>query len=76
MIETQTYPASLQTTSRRLRFLRRHPNIASGNWGRDYETGMSHAYEYALRLLLDEFHIKGDDWFQLMYGPQGEDSDD
>ena len=75
---TQTIPAELHTTARRLRYLRRYPNPVSGNWGDDYKTGMAHGYEYALRVLLDEFHIYGDDWnnwYALMYGPQGEDPD-
>ena len=72
---TQTYPACLHTLARRLRCLRRYPNHASGQWGTDYTTGMAHAYDYALRVALDEFHINGDDWFGLMYGPQGEDPD-
>lgn len=74
-MSTQTYPACLNTLARRLRSLRRYPNHASGQWGEDYTTGMAHAYEYALRILLDEFHISGDDWFALMYGPQREDPD-
>ena len=74
---TQTYPACLHTLARRLRCLRRYPNHASGNWGEDYTTGMAHAYDYALRVLLDEFHIDTTSscWFALMYGPQGEDPD-
>ena len=69
---THTIPACLHTLARRLRYLRRYPNPADGNWGKDYTTGMAHGYEYALRVLLDEFHISGDDWWYLMYGPQSE----
>lgn len=75
---TQTYPACLHTAARRLRWLRRNPNHAYGlQSGDDYNAGMAHAYEYALRVLLDEFHIQRTDnkWFELMYGPQGEDPD-
>lgn len=38
---------------------------------------MAHGYEYALRVLLDEFHIHPSKncWFELMYGPQNEDPD-
>lgn len=32
------------------------------------------AYEYALRVLIDEFSL-GDDFHSLFYGPQGEDPD-
>ena len=74
----QPYPAELHTAARRLRWLRRDPNHAYGvRSNEDYNTGMAHGYEYALRVLLDEFHIKSDrdSWYLLMYGPQGEDPD-
>lgn len=36
---------------------------------------MAHAYEYALRVILDEFCIKDGEWHTAMYGPQSEDQD-
>jgi len=36
---------------------------------------MSSAYEYALRVILDEFGITEGEWFAHMYGPQLEDQD-
>lgn len=72
----QSYPAELHTAARRLRWLRRNPNHAYGvRSNEDYNTGMAHGYEYALRVLLDEFHINDNRWYALMYGPQGEDPD-
>lgn len=35
---------------------------------------MAYAYEYALRVLIDEFGAQAD-WAELFYGPQGEDPD-
>lgn len=74
---TQTYPAELYTSARRLRWLRRNPNHSYKvtGWGDDYNEGMAHGYEYALRILLDEFHIPQSDnaWFELMYGKEADD---
>mgnify|MGYP006266672961 CR=1 FL=1 len=67
--------ASLATTARRLRYLRRHPNpftYQSNN--EQVRLGMAYAYEYALRVLIDEFGA-ADQWHELFYGPQGEDPD-
>ena len=73
--------ACLGTTARRLRYLRRHPNTEY--WVKDkddaigeaFNKGMSSAYEYALRVILDEFGITEGEWFAHMYGPQLEDQD-
>ncbi len=65
----------LSTLSRRLRHLRRYPNPCSGCGGDQYKLGMAHAYEYALRVVLSEFQLTGDDWAAHMYGPQNEDPD-
>jgi hypothetical protein len=35
---------------------------------------MAYAYEYALRVLIDEFDAQAE-FHQLFYGPQSEDSD-
>lgn len=67
--------ACLHTTARRLRFLRRHPNPYIGQQSPTYCQGMAHAYEYALRVILDEFCIKDGEWHTAMYGPQSEDQD-
>lgn len=72
-MKKQTIPAELHTAARRLRWLRRNPKFAYGLYASDeYRSGVAHGYEYALRVLLDEFHIKGDPWWELMYGPQHE----
>ena len=60
---TVNMQACLHTTARRLRSYRRFADSARE----------SVAYEMALRVLLDEFFIEGDQWHALMYGPQGED---
>ena len=66
--------ACLGTTARRLRYLRRHPNteywVKDDAIGEAFNKGMSSAYEYALRVILDEFGITEDEWFAHMYGPQ------
>jgi len=67
--------ASLQTAARRLRFLRRHPNPYSYQANNEQiRLGMAYAYEYALRVLIDEFGASAD-FHSLFYGPQGEDPD-
>ena len=71
--------ACLSTTARRLRYLRRHPNteywVKDDAIGEAFNKGMSSAYEYALRVILDEFGITEGEWFAHMYGPQLEDQD-
>lgn len=67
--------ASLATAARRLRYLRRHPNPFSYQANNEQvKLGMAYAYEYALRVLIDEFSAT-DQWHALFYGPQGEDPD-
>lgn len=68
-------PAALRTAARRLRYLRRYPNSHSYQSQRpDIRLGMAYAYEYALRMLIDEFGAAAD-FVELFYGPQGEDPD-
>lgn len=71
--------ACLSTTARRLRYLRRHPNtecwVRNDSQGEAFNRGMASAYEYALRVVLDEFGITDGEWFAHMYGPQLEDQD-
>ena len=73
-MKTQSIPAELHTAARRLRWLRRNPKHAysTKTWSDEYNLGMAQGYEYALRILLDEYHIKGNHWYDLMYGPMGE----
>ena len=67
--------AALQTTARRLRYLRRCPNSFSYHSDNPQVClGMAVAYEYALRILIDEFGA-GDSFHALFYGPQNEDPD-
>lgn len=73
--ETVAVPAALRTAARRLRYLRRYPNPFSYQSQRpDIRLGMAYAYEYALRVLIDEFGATAD-FAALYYGPQGEDPD-
>lgn len=67
--------AALATAARRLRYLRRYPNPFSyQSHNEQVKLGMAYAYEYALRVLIDEFGAT-DQWQALFYGPQGEDPD-
>jgi hypothetical protein len=67
--------ASLATAARRLRYLRRHPNPSSYHADSPaVRLGMAYAYEYALRVLIDEFGQQ-DSFHSLFYGPQNEDPD-
>lgn len=73
--QTANVPAALRTAARRLRYLRRYPNPFSYQSQRpDIRLGMAYAYEYALRMLIDEFGAQAD-FAALFYGPQGEDPD-
>ena len=67
---------SIETTARRLRFLRRHPNpyFSSTPTSGDVLKGMACAYEYALRVLIEEFG-ESERFHQLFYGSQFEDPD-
>jgi hypothetical protein len=67
---------TIETTARRLRFLRRHPNpyVNSISTSEDVYKGMAWAYEYALRVLIEEFG-ESERFHQLFYGPQFEDPD-
>lgn len=68
-------PAALRTAARRLRYLRRFPNPYGYQANNEQiKLGMAYAYEYALRVLIDEFGAQAD-WAELFYGPQGEDPD-
>lgn len=67
--------AALATAARRLRYLRRFPQPYTYQASNDQiKLGMAMAYEYALRVLIDEFGA-GDEFYSLFYGPQGEDPD-
>ena len=67
--------ACLSTAARRLRYLRRFPQPYSYQASNDQiKLGMAMAYEYALRVLIDEFGA-GDEFFSLFYGPQSEDQE-
>jgi hypothetical protein len=66
--------ACLQLTARRLRYLRRYPNPSTFHNSEAIRLGMALAYEYALRVLIDEFGA-ADEFHALFYGPQGEDPD-
>ena len=64
--------AALATAARRLRYLRRFPQPYSYQASNDQiKLGMAMAYEYALRVLIDEFGA-GDEFHALFYGPQNE----
>jgi hypothetical protein len=64
--------AALATAARRLRSLRRQPNPFSyQSHNEQVCLGMSYAYEYALRVLIDEFGAD-DRFHELFYGPQSE----
>ena len=67
---------TIETTARRLRFLRRHPNpyLSSTPTSGEVLKGMAWAYEYALRVLIEEFG-ESERFHQLFYGPQLEDPD-
>lgn len=72
------YKTSLVTTARRLRTLRRNPQYSDPdihNWGDEYFAGKAAAYEDALRIILDEFNVSKDDWWDMMYGLPGESPD-
>lgn len=75
-MQTVTNPtAALQTAARRLRYLRRHPQpFTYQSNSPKVRLGMAMAYEYALRVLIDEFGAQ-DSFHGLFYGPQGEDPD-
>jgi hypothetical protein len=75
-MQTITNPtAALQTAARRLRYLRRHPQpFTYQSNSPEIRLGMAMAYEYALRVLIDEFGAR-DSFHGLFYGPQGEDPD-
>ena len=65
--------ACLATAARRLRYLRRFPQpFTSQASSPEIKLGMAMAYEYALRVLIDEFGAE-DDFHALFYGPQSED---
>ena len=67
--------AALATAARRLRSLRRHPNPFSYQSSNEQVTlGMAYAYEYALRVLIDEFGAT-DQFHELFYGPQSENNE-
>ena len=67
--------ACLATAARRLRYLRRYPNHFTYQASNEQvKLGMAYAYEYALRVLIDEFGAT-DQWHALFYGPQNEDPD-
>jgi hypothetical protein len=66
--------AALANAARRLRYLRRAPNpftYQSNN--EQIKLGMAYAYEYALRVVIDEFSAQ-ENFHALFYGPQSEDS--
>lgn len=64
--------AALSCAARRLRFLRRNPNPFSYQSSNEQiKHGMAIAYEYALRILIDEFD-SSDQFHELFYGPQSE----
>lgn len=67
--------AALETAARRLRYLRRFPQPYTYQASNDQiKLGMAMAYEYALRVLIDEFGAD-DEFHALFYGPQFEDHD-
>ena len=65
--------ACLATAAQRLRYLRRFPQPFTYQASNEQvKLGMALAYEYALRVLIDEFGA-GDEFHALFYGPQSED---
>ena len=69
----QANSAQLQILARRLRYLRRFP---PDNAGRTVDKqSASLAYEYALRVLINEITGGSENFHALFYGPQGEDPD-
>jgi hypothetical protein len=67
--------AALATAARRLRYLRRFPQPPTYQANSaQIQLGMAMAYEYALRVLIDEFGAR-DEFHALFYGPQREDPD-
>lgn len=64
--------ACLSNTARRLRYLRRFPQPYSYQANNEQiQLGMAYAYEYALRVLIDEFGVV-DEFHELFYGAQSE----
>lgn len=62
--------AALFTAARRLRHLRRFPNPFTYQSNNDQvKLGMAYAYEYALRVLIDEFGAT-DQFHELFYGSE------
>jgi hypothetical protein len=75
MEQTINASACLANTARRLRHLRRFPNPFSYQaHSEQIRLGMAYGYEYALRVLIDEFGAD-ENFHSLFYGPQGEDTD-
>jgi len=67
--------ACLVNAARRLRYLRRFPQpFTYQAESEQIKLGMAYAYEYALRVLIDEFGAT-EQFHSLFYGPQGEDPD-
>jgi len=64
--------ACIQTAAKRLRYLRRMAETEPTNFGDDFDRGRSAGYDHALRVMLDEFGVSGDPWWQAMYGHPGE----
>lgn len=64
--------ACLANTARRLRYLRANPNPFTYQASNEQiRLGMAYAYEYALRVLIDEFGAN-EQFAALFYGPQNE----
>jgi hypothetical protein len=67
--------AALALTARRLRYLRRFPQPYTYQASSEQiRLGMAQAYEYALRVLIDEFGAD-EQFHALFYGPIEEDPD-
>ena len=67
--------ATIKVLARRLRYLRRHPNPCTYQANNEQvRLGMAIAYEYALRIIIDELGLS-EEFHALFYGPQGEDPD-
>jgi hypothetical protein len=71
----QMNSAGAQVFARRLRYLRRFPPDFCGRvMSQDQRESAALAYEYALRVFIDELGA-AEDFYALFYGPQNEDPD-
>lgn len=69
------HTACLHNTARRLRYLRAYPHLstATGYQAPEAKEAAASAYDWALRIVLDEFGLSSTpDWARLYHGPANE----